>query len=104
MNSSSHQHADHRAPAGIASTTLMQVRKRSFVLDGRETSIGLEEAYWRVIEEVAKTTDKTWRDVVSLLIRNQPGHADSHARWVRVWCVGILHRRLREVLSTNKGQ
>jgi predicted DNA-binding ribbon-helix-helix protein len=41
------------------------VRKRSIIIDGRKTSVSLEEPFWAGLKEIAVVKDVTLRDLIA---------------------------------------
>ena len=72
------------------------LEKRTLVLDGNETSIRLEKAFWKVIEVYARNTNRSWRTIVVAALKNRPDPGQNAASWLRVTCVQILGRWLRD--------
>jgi predicted DNA-binding ribbon-helix-helix protein len=54
------------APAVLGETTMKSlVIKRSIVIAGRKTSVGLEDAFWNGLKEIAKWRDETLSNLIA---------------------------------------
>jgi len=54
------------APAVLGETTMKSlVIKRSIVIAGRRTSVGLEDAFWNGLKEIAKWRDETLSNLIA---------------------------------------
>jgi predicted DNA-binding ribbon-helix-helix protein len=54
------------APAVLGETTMKSlVIKRSIVVAGRKTSVGLEDAFWNGLKEIAKWRDQTLSNLIA---------------------------------------
>ncbi len=74
----------------------LKVERRTLTIQGTETSIVLEQAFWDVIDWMAKLSARSWRAVVLEIVdRQQPGSDLSRAAWLRVWCVQKLKSMLQ---------
>lgn len=70
------------------------VVKRSIVINGRKTSVSIEDMFWRSLKEVAKDSRMTVSDLVCVIAANRaPGSNLSSA--IRVYILtcftGLLH-------------
>ena len=49
------------------------VRKRSIVVEGRKTSVSLEEPFWGALKEIAAVKDVTLHDLIAKIRVIPPG-------------------------------
>lgn len=45
--------------------------KRSLVIDGRKTSVSLEEPFWRDLKEIADSQEETLSNIVTMIDRTK---------------------------------
>jgi predicted DNA-binding ribbon-helix-helix protein len=71
---------------------LAATERRTLMIGGKETSIELESAFWRVIEQ----RDSDWRKVVRAIVEAFPDTEIPRSRLLRVWCLMSLAKALRQ--------
>lgn len=49
------------------------VAKRSVIVDGRKTSVSIEEPFWRTLRTIAKAHDKTISNLISEIKATREG-------------------------------
>lgn len=76
---------------------------RTITIDGVETSLRLEVAYWRVIEALGRNHGVPWRVIVTRLIANQPEDYTSRSGWVRFLLFTRALKARRSVAATGPG-
>lgn len=67
-------------PFGARST----IKKRSVVIDGRKTSVSLENEFWEEVKNVARTRGQGISDFVAAVVEGYEGHNVSAALRVSV--------------------
>ena len=65
--------------------------KRSVKIDGRPTSVSLEDAFWRALKEIAATQNIAVQDLVSKIDKERPPGNLSSA--IRLYVLGYYYDR-----------
>lgn len=65
-----------------------RIRKRSVVVSGHPTSVTMEDAFWKVLQDIAETRNVSLNQLVSEVDRSREGNLSSALRvfvlrWVR---------------------
>lgn len=77
------------------------VVKRSIVVDGRKTSVCLEDSFWSSLKEIARSGRVTLSELVSRVKSQQAGYGNlSSALRVHI----LAHYRDRDAASTHLGE
>lgn len=56
------------------------VRKRSVVIEGHQTSVSLENAFWEALQEIARSRGMTMNGLVTEIDRDRTGNLSSALR------------------------
>ena len=71
-----------------------RIRKRSVVVSGHPTSVTMEDAFWKVLQDIAETRDVSLNQLVSEVDRSREGNLSSALRvFVLQWVKGRQETR-----------
>ncbi len=71
-----------------------RIRKRSVVVSGHPTSVTMEDAFWKVLQDIAETRDVSLNQLVSEVDRSREGNLSSALRvFVLQWVKGRRETR-----------
>lgn len=74
-------------PEGLSGAAASRLVKRSVVVSGHRTSISLELAFWRALQQIARTQGRSINQVVGEIDRKRHGNLSSA---VRVYVLATL--------------
>lgn len=73
----------------------MQQQKRSIFINGRKTSVSVEDSFWRALRDISKATNVTMNAIVAEIDRTRrPGNLSSA---IRVWVMEHFRSRISAV-------
>ena len=72
------------------------ITKRSIVIDGRKTSVSMEEAFWTGIKECAKDQATTLSNLVGLIDAHRVAGANLSSA-IRVYLLDHIRTQLRDL-------
>lgn len=72
------------------------ITKRSIVIDGRKTSVSMEEAFWTGIKECAKDQSTTLSKLVGLIDTRRVAGANLSSA-IRVYLLDHIRTQLRDL-------
>ncbi len=76
-----------------------QVVKRSVVIDGRKTSISIEDLFWRTLKEIAKDRAQTLSQLVGHIRTNRTENSNLSSA-IRVFILSHVRDRLAAEAET----
>ena len=79
-----------------------QVIKRSIVIEGRKTSISIEDGFWECLKAIAKEKTLTVSGLVGTIKASRPDNSNLSSA-IRVYILSHLRARMTALLQGHSG-
>ena len=76
-----------------------QFKKRHIVVDGKETTVSIEQLYWSAIDLLAGLRGQSPSKLLQFIIAIQPPEYENRAGWIRYCVTGQCFIQLRKTLK-----
>ena len=80
-----------------------ELQKRSISLDGKETTIAIEQLYWKALDDLARAYDTPWRKYLAVVWATRPtDYRGSRAGWLRYFVLKLKYGFLVRLTQENE--